>query len=141
MNSVCTDCGGCRVGGIAPAGARPQEVACLSGRSPEKGRGRRQGFALGRRKMRGRLPALYRQQPSFQFLRDMRCNRLAGEVLRGQAGDELAGHAKEAAESGFAKERAVQIDGMGVKAGEEAKGAADPEHAMQFDPDAHHSQW
>jgi hypothetical protein len=67
----------------------------------------------------------------------MRGNRLAGKVLRGQAGNKLAGHAEEAAESGFAEERAVPIDGMGVKAGEQAERAADSEHAFQFDPDAH----
>jgi hypothetical protein len=67
----------------------------------------------------------------------MRGNRLAHKVLCGQAGNKVAGQAEEAAESGFAQKGAVQIDGMGVKAGEQARGAADSEHAVQFNPDAH----
>src|ERR1019366_10193347 len=83
------------------------------------------------------LARLYRQQSAFQSLPDMRGNRLAGKILGGHAGHELAGHAKEAAESGFAHKGPVPIDGMGIKAGEQARGAADSEHAVQFNPDAH----
>jgi hypothetical protein len=67
----------------------------------------------------------------------MRGIRLADKIRCGQAWNKLAGHAKEGAETGFTQKGAVPIDGMGVKAGQQAKGAADPEHAVQFDPDAH----
>ena len=83
---------------------------------PPQRRRRQQAHSLPHRLggwLSGPLPRLYRQQPAFQFLPDMRGNRLAGEVLRGQAGDKLAGHVEEAAESGFAKERAVEIEAAG----------------------------
>ena len=62
MNSVCTDCGGCRAGGVAPAGAGPQEGDKGKGRlsggaQPRERAGAAAGLALGRRKNARPLPA------------------------------------------------------------------------------------